>query len=392
MPHISGEVRAVFPIMIETRRDLHRHPELGFQERRTAEIVARRLTELGYTVRAGLGTTGVMGVLRSGKPGKTILLRADIDALPIQEEADVVWRSQTPGVMHACGHDAHTAMGLAVADLLAKEIPSLGGSIVFIFQPAEELLTGAAAMLKDGALDGIQPDAAFAVHVNTRWPLGTVAIHNGAAMTSADKLTLSVTGRGGHGASPQLAIDPVVAAAQIIMALQTLVSRETSPLQAAILSITTLKAGTAFNIIPDTVEMTGTFRCLDSDLRKRVLEGLARITEGIAAALRCRAQMVSEFLTPPLVNDPGMVGLARDIAAEIVGKDHVIQPDPMTGSDDLAYFWQRMPGCYAFVGSARPEWSSPPAHHNAKFEIDEAALEIGAEFLLRAARRVLTIQ
>jgi amidohydrolase len=280
-------------------------------------------------------------------------------------------------------------MGLMAAEILAKELPSLCGNLFFVFQPAEELLIGAGAMLKDGALEGVQADAGFAIHLMNRWPVGTIAICSGPAMTSADKLTLVVTGRGGHGANPHLAIDPVVAAAQVITALQTLVSRETPPLQAAVLSLTTLKAGTAFNIIPDTVEMTGTFRCFDADLREKLLMSLTRTAEGIAASLRCTTNLTKEFLTPAVLNDPVMTTVARGVAAEIVGAEHVVQPDPLTGSDDVAYFWQRVPGCYVFVGSAKPEWSPAPAHHNAKFDLDETAMQIGAEFLVQSARRVL---
>ncbi|HEX7513901.1 MAG TPA: M20 family metallopeptidase, partial [Candidatus Methylomirabilis sp.] len=333
--------------MTELRRDFHRHPELGFQETRTAGIIAKRLSELGYTVRTGLGKTGVTGLLKGGKPGKTVLLRADIDALPIREETDVPWRSETAGVMHACGHDAHTAMGLVAAEILAKEAPSLAGDLFFVFQPAEELLIGAEAMLKDGALEGVRADAAFAIHVMNRWPAGTVAIRDGAAMTSADKLTLTITGRGGHAASPHLAIDPIVASAQIITALQTLVSRETPPLSTAVLSLTTLKAGTAFNIIPDAVEMTGTLRCFDAALRENLLASLRRTAEGLAASLRCTARVESQFLTPALRNDPTMTALAREVAAAIVGADRLIAAEPLTGSDDVAYFWERVPGCYA---------------------------------------------
>ncbi|HEX7551469.1 MAG TPA: M20 family metallopeptidase [Candidatus Methylomirabilis sp.] len=389
MAHISPEVRALTAEMTELRRDLHRHPELGFQEVRTAGIIAKRLTEFGYTVRTGLGKTGVTGLLRGGKPGKTVLLRADIDALPIREEAVVPWRSETAGVMHACGHDAHTAMGLAAAAILAKEAPSLAGNLFFVFQPAEELLIGAEAMLKDGALEGVRADAAFAIHVMNRWPVGTVAICDGSAMTSADKLTLTITGRGGHGASPHLAIDPIVASAQIITALQTLVSRETPPLSTAVLSLTTLKAGTAFNIIPDAVEMTGTLRCFDAALREKLLASLRRTAEGLAASLRCTARVESQFLTPALRNDPAATALAREVAATIVGESRIIAAEPLTGSDDVAYFWERVPGCYAFVGSAKPEWSPAPAAHNAKFDIDESAMEIGTEFLVRAARAAL---
>ena len=389
MAHISPEVRALTAEMTELRRDFHRHPELGFQEVRTAGIIAKRLTELGYTVRTGLGKTGVTGLLRGGKPGKTVLLRADFDALPIREETNVPWRSETAGVMHACGHDAHTAMGLAAAAILAKEAPSLAGDLFFVFQPAEELLIGAEAMLKDGALEGVRADAAFAIHLMNRWPVGTVAICNGSAMTSADKLTLTITGRGGHGASPHLAIDPIVASAQIITALQTLVSRETPPLSVAVLSLTTLKAGTAFNIIPDAVEMTGTLRCFDAALREKLLASLHRTAEGLAASLRCTARVESQFLTPALRNDPAATALAREVAATIVGESRIVAAEPLTGSDDVAYFWERVPGCYAFVGSAKPEWSPAPAAHNAKFDIDESAMEIGADFLVRAARAAL---
>lgn len=389
MPNISGELQARYDDVIALRRDFHRHPELGFQEVRTAGIVAERLRALGYTVRAGLGKTGVTGFLGGGKPGKTVLLRADIDALPILEQTGAPYASQHPGAMHACGHDAHTAMALTAAEILAKEAPTLHGNVFFVFQPAEELLVGADAMLKDGALDGVTPDLGFAVHVMNRIPVGSIAVRNGPVMTSADKLGITVTGRGGHGANPHSAVDPVVAAAQVITALQTLVSRETHPLKPAVLSITMLKAGTAFNIIPDTVEMTGTFRCFDADLRTSLLASAKRTAEGIASALRCTATVTNEFLTPAVINDAVPTGLARDAAATIVGHDKVVEWEPLTGSDDVAYFWQKIPGCYAFVGSGKPDGAPSPAGHNAKFDIEESCLAIGADFLVRAARAAL---
>lgn len=389
MANISQEVKAVAPTMTDIRRDLHRHPELGFQEVRTAGIVARRLEQLGYSVRTGLGKTGVTGFLRGGKPGKTALLRADMDALPIQEQVDVPWKSQSVGVMHACGHDAHTAMLLTAAEALAKEMPHLAGNLFLVFQPAEELLIGALAMLKDGAVEGVKADAGFAVHLMNRLSAGSVAIRSGPVMTSADRLEVTVTGRGGHGANPHNAIDPVVAAAQVITALQTLVSREMPPLSTAVLSITTLKAGTAFNIIPDIVEMTGTFRCYDAQLRESLLASLRRTAEGVASALRCAAQVRSDFLTPAVNNDPTVTQIARDVATEIVGNDRVTEWEPLTGSDDLAYFWEKIPGCYAFVGSGKTDGSPSPANHNSKFDIDESAMEIGADLLVRAARRIL---
>lgn len=389
MPNISHEVQAVSKELVTLRRDLHAHPEIGFQEVRTAGIVADRLRALGYTVRTGLGKTGVTGFLRGGKPGKTVLLRADIDALPILEQTGAPYASQHPGAMHACGHDAHTAMALAAAEILAKEVSALSGNLFLVFQPAEELLVGAKAMLRDGALDGVAPDFGFAVHVMNRLPAGTIAVRSGPVMTSADKLSITVTGRGGHGANPHSAIDPVVAAAQVITALQTLVSRETHPLESAVLSITMLKAGTAFNIIPDAVEMTGTLRCFDADLRKSLLESLKRTAEGIASALRCTASVTDDFLTPAVINHPAPTALAQEAAVEIAGSDRVVQWEPLTGSDDLAYLWERVPGCYAFIGSGRTDGAPSPAGHNAKFDIDESAMEVGAEFLVRAARAVL---
>lgn len=280
-------------------------------------------------------------------------------------------------------------MGLMVAEILAQELPSLAGNVFFVFQPAEELLTGAAAMLKDGAIEGVRADAGVAVHLMNRFPVGSIGLRSGSMMTSADRLELTVTGRGGHGANPHLAVDPVVAAAQIITALQTLVSRETPPLQTSVLSLTTLKAGTAFNIIPDAVEMTGTLRCYDTSLRESLLTSLRRTAEGVASALRCSVRVQTEWLTPAVINDPTVTGVAREVAARIVGEDRAIEMEPFTGSDDLAYFWQKVPGCYAFVGSGKTDGSPVPAHHNARFDIDESALAIGTEFLVQAARRLL---
>jgi amidohydrolase len=392
MANISAAVEGLVPNLIALRRDLHKHPELGFQEVRTAGIVADRLARLGYTVKTGIGKTGVTGFLAGGKPGKTILLRADMDALPIQEETDVPWRSEHPGVMHACGHDTHVAMALTAAEVLAKAAPSLAGNLYFVFQPAEEGASGAGAMLKDGVLDAVKPDGAIAIHTLTFWPAGTLAICDGAAMASADKLEITVTGQGGHGASPERAVDPVVAAAHIITALQTLVSREAPPLEAAILSITTLRAGTAFNIIPDTVEMTGTFRCFNPALREKQMASLERTVNGIAAALRCTAQVRDEFITPAVLNHPAVTAIARSVASGIVGADKVLSPQPLTGSEDAAYFWNRVPGCYAFLGAAPADGSPGVSIHNAKFDIDESALPIGVEFLVQTARTLLQPQ
>jgi amidohydrolase len=389
MPHVSPEVEKLASNLIELRRDFHRHPELGFQEDRTARIVADRLKHLGYTVRTGVGKTGVTGFLKGGKAGKTVLLRAEIDALPIQEEAEVPWKSDSPGRMHACGHDANTAIALTAAEILAKELPGLPGNVLFVFQPAEEILSGAAAMLRDGALEGVVADAAFAVHMSNDMQAGTVGLRSGPVMTSADRLELTVIGKGGHGAFPHQACDPVYAAAQIITALQTLVSRETPPLQMSVLSITTLTAGTAFNIIPDTVEMSGTFRCYDTALRETLMGSLRRVAENVAGALKCRAEVRNEWLTPAVVNDPTLTRLIQGAATDIFGEKQVVEMEQLTGSDDIAYFWQEVPGCYAFIGSAKTDGSPVAQHHNAKFDIDESIMVTGVELLVRATRGVL---
>ncbi len=389
MAALSPDVRALAAELVALRRDLHRHPELGYQEVRTSKIAENRLRALGFSVKTGFGTTGVTGFLAGGKPGRTVLIRADMDALPIHEATDVPWRSVNPGVMHACGHDSHVAMALTAAEILATAAPSLAGNVFFVFQPAEEMASGAEAMLRDGVLDGVTVDSAVAIHTLTFWPAGTIAIRDGAAMASADKVTITVTGKGGHGASPHLAVDPVVAAAQIITALQALISRETPPLDAAILSITMLRAGTAFNIIPDAVEMTGTLRCFSPTLREQLVAGIGRAAEGVARALRCTAEVRDEYLTPAVLNDPIVTKVVREAAAEIVGADRVIDPEPLTGSEDAAFFWQKFPGCYAFLGAGPADGAPGVPIHNAKFDIDESALPIGVEFLVRATRRLL---
>jgi amidohydrolase len=386
---LSPAVRDRVPALIDLRRDLHRHPELGFREVRTAGLIAHRLRELGYAVREGLGRTGVTGFLAGGRPGKTVLIRTEIDALPVQEAVDVPWRSLTPGVMHACGHEANTAVVLTAAEILAAGRADLAGSVLLVFQPAEELLQGAEAMLEDGALDGVAPDAAFAVHMNNEAPLGTVTLRSGPVTASADRLELTVSGQGGHGAFPHLARDPVVAAAHVITALQTLVSRETSPADGAVVSVTTLQAGTAFNVIPDAVAMTGTLRCSGAALRERLLGSLARTVSGVAAALGCRGEVRHAYLTPAVVNDPALTRLSWDVAAGIVGRERVVELERQTGADDVAFFWERVPGSYMLVGSGPPDGSPVGQHHRGTFTIEEGAIPIALELLLGSVYRVL---
>jgi len=300
--------------LVAVRRDLHQHPELGFEEVRTSGIVATKLRALGLEPRTGVGRTGVVAVLNGGRPGKTVLLRADMDALPIQEENDTPYRSLSDGRMHACGHDCHVSVLLAVAKRLAAEAKDLAGRVVFAFQPAEELggpKGGAEAMIQDGLLDDPKPDAAFGLHVWQDLPVGTVGVTAGPWMAAVDEFTVTVRGRGAHGAMPQASRDPVACLAHIVTALQTLVSRNVDPFHQAVVSVTRLSAGTAFNIIPESAWMNGTIRVFDLGLHAAIPGMFERVVKGVAQGLGCEAEILFERGNLPTVNDPAMCAYAR---------------------------------------------------------------------------------
>jgi len=370
--------------LVRDRRDLHQHPELGFQETRTASLAAERLQSLGYAVRPGVGRTGVVGV--KGDRGRCVLLRADMDALPIEEANDVPYRSRHAGRMHACGHDGHVAIGLEVARRLAGA--TLPGTVKFAFQPAEELSGGAGAMIEDGVLDAPTVDAAFGIHLWNTLPVGTIGIMAGPVMASVDQFEIMIVGKGGHAAMPQLTIDPVLVAAHLVTALQSLVSRRRDPFEAGVVSVTQLAAGHAFNIIPERAMLRGTVRTFGGrffDDAPRLVEDTAR---GIAAAFGAEATVEFRRLTGPLVNDVAMTALMKAVAEEVVGKERVKSGIRTMGGEDMSYFLDRVPGCFAFVGSARADGTSS-SHHSPTFDIEEAALGIGAELLTQTAVRYL---
>ena len=370
--------------LVRDRRDLHQHPELGFQETRTATLAAERLQSLGYAVRPGVGRTGVVGV--KGDRGRCVLLRADMDALPIEEANDVPYRSRHAGRMHACGHDGHVAIGLEVARRLAGA--TLPGTVKFAFQPAEELSGGAGAMIEDGVLDAPTVDAAFGIHLWNTLPVGTIGIMAGPVMASVDQFEIMIVGKGGHAAMPQLTIDPVLVAAHLVTALQSLVSRRRDPFEAGVVSVTQLAAGHAFNIIPERAMLRGTVRTFGGrffDDAPRLVEDTAR---GIAAAFGAEATVEFRRLTGPLVNDVAMTALMKAVAEEVVGKERVKSGIRTMGGEDMSYFLDRVPGCFAFVGSARADGTSS-SHHSPTFDIEEAALGIGAELLTQTAVRYL---
>ena len=375
--------------MIELRRDLHAHPETAFEEVRTSGIVAERLKQLGLDVRTGVGKTGVLATVKGGRSGKIVMLRADMDALPIREENAVPYRSQNDGKMHACGHDCHTSILLALAKQLVRDRASLGGQVKLCFQPAEEQGGGALAMIDDGALEDPKPDAAFGLHVWQDLDLAKIGITPGAFMAAVDEFEVTLHGRGAHAAQPHLAIDPVLAMAHAVTALQSIASRNTNPFQAVVVSVTQLDAGTAFNIIPGAATMNGTVRVFDDGVWNELPARFETIVRGVAEAYGCRADIRYQRHNRATVNDPAMAALAREAAVEVVGQDNVVQDLMTMGGEDFSWFLNRVPGCFIAVGSRNESRGLVYGHHHPRFDVDEHCLGIGAEVLLRTARKFL---
>jgi amidohydrolase len=385
---VHAEVDATRDEVIETRRVLHRHPELSGQEHRSAALMAERSAALGFSVRSGIGGTGVIADLDSGKPGPMLMLRADMDALPILERGDGrVVTSETAGVMHACGHDGHMAMTLGAARALVALRDSWSGRLRLCFQPAEETASGAIPMIGDGAAQGV--DRVLGIHLWAPLQTGRVAVKSGVIFGSADSFSLIIQGRGGHGGMPHTAIDPVVVTAQVILAIQTIISRETSPFSPAVITIGRVTAGTAFNVIADSAELLGTTRAIDTAERERLLKRIAEVATAVAAGYGAEAHFEHIAGCPPVVSDVATADLVHRAAAETVGEDHVDIAVPITVGDDVACFLERAPGCYFLVGAGHPERGPVPPHHSAYFDIDEAALPVGVETLVRASLDVL---
>jgi len=364
--------------LVELRRDLHRHPELSFAEHRTAERVAERLHRAGLEVTTGIAGTGVVGVLRGDQPGRTIAWRADMDALPLIETIDSPFRSTVPEVMHACGHDGHTAIAVVLAEVLAGQRRSLPGNIVFLFQPAEEVFGGARPMLEAGVLDTHAVDEIYGLHLTSRMPVGRVEACPGVSMASADFLEIEVKGRGGHGASPHLAVDPIVVAAQILVGLQHLVTRTVSAQHTAVLTMGQFFAGAAPNIIPELAVMRGSLRALRSTDRRALLEQLAVYVQAIAGAYQAQASLRTiGGSCPPLVNHARPTALVHSCAGTELGTSCVEPGEAVLASDDMSLFLEQRPGCYFRVGAA-PEGRPPAPHHSPDFEIHEGSLAVGA--------------
>lgn len=385
-----AEAEAIAGTIVAIRRDLHAHPELGFQEVRTARVVAEQLAELGYEVLTGVGKTGVVGLLSGAQPGeRTVLLRFDMDALPIEEENDVPYRSQTPGVMHACGHDAHVAVGIGVATLLARHREQFGGTIKLMFQPAEEGLGGARAMIADGLLKGPDVDVALGLHVSSGHPVGSAVVRPGALLAASDKLQIVVQGRGGHAAQPHQTVDAVVVAAQIVVALQTIVARNLSPEEAGVVTIGSIHAGNAGNVIADSAELRGSIRSFSRETRALLHRRVKEVAEGVAAALGAAAEATVILGVDATINAPAPTAVVYDVATELLGKQQVDTTYRTTAGEDFSEVLAAVPGNFFFLGSRNEQRGITAPHHNPRFDIDESCLPQGVAILCEAAVRCL---
>lgn len=397
---IDRSAAELHPAVTELRRDIHRHPELGFREKRTAALVAERLKALGYDVQTGIGVTGVVGVLKGGRPGPVVAIRADMDALPIPELIEVPYKSTVPNVKHACGHDAHTAMTLGVAEIFSRMRAELPGTIKVLFQPAEEGdpdggRTGALRMLDDKAFENPAPAAIFGMHVMPTLEAGQLGANIGPAMASSDRYTITITGKKTHGAYPHTGIDPVPIAAQVIMALQTIPSRQIDAQKPTVVTVGIVQGGNRFNIVADEVSLTGTVRSLDTEGPSIVKGKMDAIVKGITSSFGASYALKYEEGAPVTFNDPALARASLPALEAVAGSGNLLTPPPQMGAEDFAYFQQRVPGFYFFVGGANPAKNITAMIHTEHFDIDEAALAVGmramatavADYLYRASRQ-----
>jgi amidohydrolase len=383
-PTWGEEIDRRHDTLVALRRDFHRHPELSFEERRTSEIIAERLDAAKWEVRTGIARTGVVGVLRGDRPGSTIAWRADIDALPLTETLDAPFASATAGVMHACGHDGHTAIALTLAEILAARRRDVPGTAVLIFQPAEEVLGGARPMIEAGVLDRPRVEAVYGLHLTTQTPAGHVDVRSGPSMASGDGFEIEVRGDGGHGAYPHLSIDAVTAAAHILIGMQHLVAKETSAQETAVLTVGQILAGTKNNIIPPSAVMRGTLRTFNEDVRTHILHRLDAFARDLARAYRAEATLKMGMACATVVNHEAPTAFVRGCAVAELGEAAVHAGKPTMASDDMCYFLRERPGCYFRVGIA-PAHGRPAPHHAPEFEMNEVGLPVG----LRTALSVM---
>ncbi len=379
---LSEELRA-------RRRDLHQHPELSFQEKRTAGVVADELRALGLEVQTGIGKTGVVGILEGAAPGPTVLLRADMDALPIVEETGADYASRQEGVMHACGHDGHTTIALGVAKLLAQHRELLSGRVKFVFQPAEEIGAGARAMCADGVLEDPRPDLTLGLHLWNTMPVGTIGIASGPTFAAVSSFEVSITGRGGHGALPHETRDPIIAATQLVSALQSICSREVPASENVVFSVTTLNAGSASNIIPSQAKLTGTLRTYRTEMRDLATRRFYEICAGIGSALGCKIDANMRHITESVINDENTTKRVRAAIQSALPNLQFDLTERTMGGEDVGVFMKEIPGTYYLLGSANEARGLNYGHHHPRFDFDEDCLPLGVATLAAAVGEFL---
>ncbi len=385
---IRLDIRQFQPQVIEWRRHLHQRPELGFQEELTAQFVAQKLLEWGIDHQTGIAKTGIVATIPGKRPGPVLAIRADMDALPIQEENEVSYRSQHDGIMHACGHDGHTAIALGTAYYLSQHRDDFAGTVKFIFQPAEEGPGGAKPMIEAGVLNNPDVDAIIGLHLWNNLPLGTVGVRSGALMAAVECFRCKIFGKGGHGAMPHQTIDSVVVSAQIVNALQTIVARNVDPLESAVVTVGELHAGKALNVIADSAQMSGTVRYFNPALAGYFGKRVEAVIAGVCQSHGASYELDYWQLYPSVINNPRMAELVRSVAANVVETPVGVVPECQTmGGEDMSFFLQAVPGCYFFVGSANPAKDLAYPHHHPRFNFDEAALGMGMEMFVRCVEQ-----
>jgi amidohydrolase len=385
---ISELVAARGAEIIATRRQFHVIPELGFEENETAEAIADRLVAAGLEVETGIGKTGLVGVLKGAKPGPTLMIRADIDGLPVDELTGLDFASAN-GRMHACGHDGHITMAVTAAEILADLKDQLSGTLIFVFQPAEEVVMGALAMIDDGLFEKYPADRVIGTHLWNQIPTGTIGVNRATVFASADQFRLTVHGKGGHGAMPHTTIDPVAAIAEIISTAQTVVSREVPPNDMGVLTFGQIHGGSAPNVIADSVTVEGTVRAYTAETRIQIMQALERIASNVAAAMRASTSFERIHGAPPVINDPEVAAWVTKQASLVVGEGNAKEWEPVSVGDDMAEFNDRIPGVYFLLGAAHDEARVAErgieGHHNAKFDWNEDCLPLGVEVFVRSA-------
>ncbi|MGD1853009.1 MAG: M20 family metallopeptidase [Leptolyngbyaceae cyanobacterium] len=387
-PQVRSQIQTLQPQLVEWRRHLHQRPELGFEETLTATFITQQLTRWGIAHQTGIAKTGIVATVEGTQPGPVLAIRADMDALPIRELNQVPYRSLHDGKMHACGHDGHVTIALGTAHYLNQNRDTFAGTVKIIFQPAEEGPGGAKPMIEAGVLSQPEVDAIIGLHIWNNLPLGTVGVRSGPLMAATEYFHCTIQGRGGHGALPHQTVDSIVVGAQVVSAMQTIVARNISPIESAVVTIGEFQAGTAVNVIADSARLSGTVRYFNPEYRDLLPERLEAIVAGVCQAHGASYQFDYQRLYPPVINDVTMAELVRSVANDVIETPAGVVPECQTmGGEDMAFFLQEKPGCYFFLGSANPDLNLAYPHHHPRFDFDETVLGTGVEIFVRCVER-----